>query len=75
MIDRASETWNDIARWAEEQLDRARNRLEEPDTPLLETERLRERIRVLRQLGKLGMPRPDIPRSDTPYTPGRSQER
>ncbi len=50
MIDKHSETWREIAAWAEDELSKASERIETLGVKLDETENLRGRIATLREL-------------------------
>lgn len=50
MIDRHSETWRDVAAWADSELAKASERIETLGVELAETENLRGRIACLREL-------------------------
>ncbi len=50
MIDRHSETWREVAAWAEDELSKATERIETLGVKSDETENLRGRIATLREL-------------------------
>ena len=57
-MDKNSETWREVAAWAEVELTEARERLENSGLLLAETEYLRGQIRSLRAL--LALAEPDL---------------
>lgn len=61
MINRASHEWRTIAAEAEKIMVKARQRLEEPSLPPLDTEHLRGKIAAMKQLLALADEQPAIP--------------
>lgn len=66
-FDPTSQTWRVVKAWANEQLETAMARLEQPGLDQSETENERGAIRMLRQLLGLPDPPPLIPNDNSHY--------
>lgn len=69
MIDKNSETWTAVAKWANDQITDAHTAIERVGLPDTEANQLRGRIAASRELLKLAEPKHDITK---PFTRRRS---